>query len=116
VFSSQELWHQRTAMDQLTSAGALHPGQSAASAVRAPQPRPGLFQFAELSEATPSSAAYPVVSGQSGRDLLMEVRRQFAQLATRCMASDPDQRPSFDEATLQLDRMRRNLAIATGAV
>jgi hypothetical protein len=103
-------------MDQLTSAGVLHPGQSAASAIRPPQPRPGLFQFAELAGSTTSCPGDPDPSGQPGGDLLMEVRRQFAQLATRCMASDPDQRPSFDEATLQLDRLRRNLAIATGAI
>jgi hypothetical protein len=84
------------------------------------------LQFSELAGPTPSCAGQPFTGAgptpagasgpppheETGRDLVIEVRRQFAQLASRCMALDPDQRPSFDEATLQLDRLRRNLAVA----
>jgi hypothetical protein len=41
-----------------------------------------------------------------------DVAQQFAQLATRCMALDPEQRPSFDQVNVELDKLRRNIAAA----
>jgi hypothetical protein len=101
----QELWHQRTALDQLAAAGAAHHNQGA-----------GLLQFAELAKTISPSAVSPIAAEEGTTASLQGVRHGFAQLASHCMALDPSQRPSFDEATLQLDRLRRNLAIAMAVV
>jgi hypothetical protein len=101
----QELWHQRTAVDQLTAAGAAHP-----------DPRPDLLQFAELAKTVSPSIVSPVAPDEGTKALLRKVRHGFARLASRCMSVDPSLRPSFDEATLQLDRLQTDLTIAMAAV
>jgi hypothetical protein len=67
-----------------------------------PQLVPELLRFEDvpaLGNTGSANAASPVE----------DVRRQFAQLASRCMSLDPEQRPSFDQVNAELDAMRRRM-------
>jgi hypothetical protein len=102
VNAPQELWHQRTALDQLAAAAESDPSLAGASTMGLPQLVPELLRFEGVP--APAETGAPVTAEEE------LVRRQFAQLASRCMALDPDQRPSFDQVNAELDQMRAKMA------